>query len=70
MGKWQRMIGGSISPGFDGQNFARLTFYENFEWPAAHLTVCRKLLRGRTRVDDQFVDLPAERTFNSFADLH
>ncbi len=60
----------SIRSDIQAQNFARLTFDDHLERPAAYFTVGREVLRWNTGVNDQFEALTAERTLDGLWNLH
>jgi hypothetical protein len=56
--------------GVQAQNFTRLTLGNDFEWPAAHLTIRHEPLKGHRRVNHHLKHLPAERALDVFGNFH
>ena len=54
----------------NAQDFARLTFNKDLEWPATDLAIGRKPLRRNAGIDRKFEDLTAKGTLDGFGDFH
>jgi hypothetical protein len=61
---------GLFRPRLQAQNFARLAFRQNLEWPATNLAVSDELLGRHAGVNDQFESLAAKRALDGCRDLH
>jgi hypothetical protein len=60
----------SIRNRVQAQNFTRLAFGDDLEWPAAHFAIRREPLKRHTRVDPHLEHLAAVRALDVFRDFH